>query len=75
MEPQEAKIYVDNLYKELYEHWDRKINRGPFMSRLRDAVKSERPSAVVTVAAAFALYVIGWLTGSADNPAQALFGI
>jgi phosphatidate cytidylyltransferase len=27
------------------------------------------------VAAAFALYVIGWLTGSADNPAQALFGI
>ena len=27
------------------------------------------------VAAALALYVIGWLTGSADNPAQALFGI
>jgi pyrroloquinoline quinone (PQQ) biosynthesis protein C len=36
MESQEAKIYVDNLYKELYEHWDRKINQGPFMSRLRD---------------------------------------
>lgn len=26
------------------------------------------------VAAAFALYVIGWLSGSADNPAQRLFG-
>ena len=27
------------------------------------------------VAAAFALYVIGWLTASADNPAQGLFAI
>ncbi|HEU4639989.1 MAG TPA: hypothetical protein VFS84_14130, partial [Candidatus Binatia bacterium] len=36
MESQEAKIYVDNLYKELYEHWDRKINQGRFMSQLRD---------------------------------------
>ncbi len=27
------------------------------------------------VAAAFALYVIGWLLGSADKPAQALFAI
>ena len=27
------------------------------------------------VAAAFALYVIGWISGSADNPAQTLFAI
>ena len=26
------------------------------------------------VAAAFALYVIGWMSGSAGNPAQSLFG-
>jgi pyrroloquinoline quinone (PQQ) biosynthesis protein C len=31
-----AKATVDQLYDELYVHWDRKINQGPFMSRLRD---------------------------------------
>ncbi len=31
-----AKAYVDSLYQELYLHWERKINQGPFMSQLRD---------------------------------------
>lgn len=31
----EAKGYVDNLYKELYLHWEKKINQGPFMTQLR----------------------------------------
>jgi len=32
----EAKAYVDNLYADLYAHWERKINQGQFMSQLRD---------------------------------------
>src|SRR3989304_5038038 len=36
MNSTEAKAYVDNLYGELYAHWERKINQGQFMSRLRD---------------------------------------
>lgn len=35
MEQKQAKTYVDNLYKELYDHWDQKINQGPFMTQLR----------------------------------------
>jgi pyrroloquinoline quinone (PQQ) biosynthesis protein C len=35
MQPEQAKTYVDNLYKELYDHWDQKINQGPFMTQLR----------------------------------------
>jgi pyrroloquinoline quinone (PQQ) biosynthesis protein C len=35
MEAEQAKTYVDNLYKELYDHWDHKINQGPFMTQLR----------------------------------------
>jgi pyrroloquinoline quinone (PQQ) biosynthesis protein C len=35
METTRAKTYVDNLYRELYEHWDQKINHGPFMTQLR----------------------------------------
>lgn len=31
----EAKTVVDDLYKEVYAHWDEKINRGEFMTRLR----------------------------------------
>ncbi|HXK30315.1 MAG TPA: hypothetical protein VJ646_18880, partial [Candidatus Binatia bacterium] len=36
MNSAEAKAYVDNLYAELYAHWERKINQGRFMSQLRD---------------------------------------
>lgn len=36
MQRAQAKAYVDTLYRELYDHWDRKINRGPFMTGLRD---------------------------------------
>ena len=36
MNSTEAKAYVDNLYQELYAHWQRKIDQGPFMSRLRE---------------------------------------
>jgi pyrroloquinoline quinone (PQQ) biosynthesis protein C len=35
MESEKAKAYVDRLYQQVYEHWDRQINRGPFMSQLR----------------------------------------
>ena len=36
MEPAEAKAFVDNLYKDVYAHWDKKINRGAFMTQLRN---------------------------------------
>lgn len=36
MDSAEAKIYVDNLYRELYVHWERKISQGPFMTQLRE---------------------------------------
>jgi pyrroloquinoline quinone (PQQ) biosynthesis protein C len=36
MNTAEAKAYVDNLYADLYTHWERKINQGQFMSQLRD---------------------------------------
>lgn len=36
MNSTEAKNYVDNLYHELYVHWERKINQGAFMTELRD---------------------------------------
>lgn len=32
----EAKAYVDNLYAELYAHWEQKINQGEFMRQLRE---------------------------------------
>jgi pyrroloquinoline quinone (PQQ) biosynthesis protein C len=35
MEAAQAKTYVDTLYKELYDHWDQKINQGSFMTQLR----------------------------------------
>ena len=35
MDTTAAKAYVDDLYRDVYEHWERKINHGPFMSRLR----------------------------------------
>jgi hypothetical protein len=36
MDSAEAKAFVDNLYKDVYAHWDKKINRGPFMTQLRN---------------------------------------
>ena len=36
MNSTEAKAYVDQLYEELYHHWEEKIHDGPFMSQLRD---------------------------------------
>jgi len=32
----EAKAYVDSLYRELYIHWEQRINKGPFMTQLRE---------------------------------------
>lgn len=36
MNPTEAKAYVDQLYDELYRHWEKTIHHGPFMSQLRE---------------------------------------
>jgi pyrroloquinoline quinone (PQQ) biosynthesis protein C len=36
MDANQAKAYVDNLYAELYKHWDQRINQGPFMTQLRE---------------------------------------
>jgi len=36
MNAAQAKLFVDNLYNDVYAHWDKKINHGPFMTRLRD---------------------------------------
>ncbi|HTN73261.1 MAG TPA: iron-containing redox enzyme family protein [Methylomirabilota bacterium] len=36
MNSTEAKTYVDNLYREIYAHWERKIGQGPFMTQLRE---------------------------------------
>src|SRR5918995_4084497 len=36
MEPAAAKNFVDNLYRDVYAHWDKRINQGLFMSQLRD---------------------------------------
>ena len=35
MESAAAKAFVDNLYKDVYAHWDKKINHGVFMTELR----------------------------------------
>jgi pyrroloquinoline quinone (PQQ) biosynthesis protein C len=35
MESPQAKLFVDNLYQDVYAHWDEKINRGAFMTQLR----------------------------------------
>ena len=35
MQSSQAKAYVDTLYQEVYEHWDKKINHGAFMTQLR----------------------------------------
>ena len=35
MERAEAKTYVDSLYRDVYTHWDQKINHGEFMTQLR----------------------------------------
>ena len=36
MNSTDAKAYVDNLYRELHLHWERKISQGPFMTQLRE---------------------------------------
>lgn len=36
MNASQAKAYVDNLYDDLYLHWQRKISQGPFMTQLRE---------------------------------------
>jgi pyrroloquinoline quinone (PQQ) biosynthesis protein C len=36
MNSAEAKARVDRLYQALYEHWERKINHGAFMTQLRE---------------------------------------
>ncbi len=36
MDPAKAKVCVDQLYAELHQHWENKIHRGLFMSRLRE---------------------------------------
>jgi pyrroloquinoline quinone (PQQ) biosynthesis protein C len=36
MEPTHAKAYVDDLYNEVHSYWDDKINKGEFMTRLRE---------------------------------------
>ena len=35
MEAEQAKTIVDNLYRNVHAHWDRTINQGEFMTRLR----------------------------------------
>jgi hypothetical protein len=35
MEAAQAKAYVDNLYDEVHAHWEKRINQGEFMTRLR----------------------------------------
>ena len=35
MESADAKAFVDNLYQDVYAHWDKKINHGAFMTQLR----------------------------------------
>ena len=37
MESPQAKLFVDNLYQDVYMHWDEKINHGAFMTQLRGA--------------------------------------
>lgn len=32
----EAKAYVDHLYSRMYDRWEEKIQRGPFMTKLRE---------------------------------------
>lgn len=36
MEPEQAKACVDEIYEELYRHWESIIHHGPFMSQLRE---------------------------------------
>src|ERR1700752_4974960 len=36
MESAQAKTVVDNLYKDVHVHWDKTINHGEFMTRLRE---------------------------------------
>ena len=36
MSAEEAKGYVDYLYAKMYESWRQKIQKGPFMTQLRD---------------------------------------
>jgi pyrroloquinoline quinone (PQQ) biosynthesis protein C len=35
MQVTDAKAFVDNLYKDVFAHWDKKINHGAFMTQLR----------------------------------------
>ena len=32
----DAKAFVDNLYQDVFAHWDKKINHGAFMTQLRE---------------------------------------
>ena len=36
MKSQQAKAFVDNLYKDVHAHWEKTINHGEFMTRLRE---------------------------------------
>ncbi len=36
MDAHEAKAYVDKLYQDLYAHWKKRIEQGPFMTELRE---------------------------------------
>lgn len=40
MKPQEARAYVDALYRNMLERWDKKVTQGPFM---RDLVAGTLP--------------------------------
>ena len=32
----DAKAFVDHLYQDVYAHWNKRINHGPFMTQLRE---------------------------------------
>ena len=36
MDSGQAKIFVDDLYEQVYRHWQKRIHHGEFMTRLRD---------------------------------------
>src|SRR4249919_4162665 len=36
MDSGQAKIFVDDLYDQVYQHWEKRIHHGEFMTRLRD---------------------------------------